>query len=249
MTSATTSGAPGFRPRSVLASPAPGGRWATVKKALAVPVGLLATAAFVGVAALMIAFLVREDALARDLRADGVATTGVVTAVTVTGGRGGLNYRLDVTYLDGLTTVDGSGCPCSLVGDQVTVVHDPHDPERAMTAGRLAGWTRWWFLPAVLLLVLPSGLVVVGWASLGGQVVAQRYRVARYGDPRVHAAERARRAGEYVAFVNEHQRRPEPTSGDVVEAGLASWWVAVQEDAPDCRETRLVADILALTRL
>lgn len=250
MTSATTTGTPGSRPGSVLAAFAPGGRWATVKKALAVAVALLATAAFVAVSALVIGFLVREDALARDLRAHGVATTGVVTAVTESsGGRGGVSYRLDVSYLDGLATVVGSGCPCSRVGDRVTVVHDPHDPERAMTAGRLAGWTRWWFLPAAVFLVLPSGLVVVGWVSLGVQVAARRYRVARYGDPRVLADERARRAGEYVAFVNEHQRRPGPTSGDVVEAGLASWWAEIQADAPDTREVRLVADVLALTRL
>lgn len=250
MTPATPTGTPGSRPGAVLGSFTGGGRWATVKKVLALAVALLATVTFVGGTALAVTSLVREDALARDLRTHGVTTTGVVTAVSVSsGGRGGVSYRLDVTYLDGLTTVDGSGCSCSVVGDRVTVVHDPHDPERALTAGRLAGWTRWWFLPAALLLVLPSGLVVVGWASLAVQLVTWRYRVARYGDPRLLAEERARRAGEYVAFVNEHQRRPEPTSGDVAEVGLASWWAGVQADAPDSREARLVADVLALTRL
>lgn len=211
---------------------------------------LLAAVALVGVTALAVTLLVREDELVRDLRAHGVVTTGVVTAVTDSSGpRSVGGYRRDVTYRDGLTTVDTVRCRCSAVGDPVTVVHDPDRPERAMTVGRLDAWTRWWFLPAGLLLVLPSCLVVVPWTGLGVLLVSRRYRLARYGDPRVPAEERAGRARDYVAFVNTHQRRPDPTSGDPVEADLARWWEAVQVDARGTREVRLVTDVLALTRL
>lgn len=117
-----------------------------------------------------------------------------------------------------------------------------------MTTNRLDGWTRLIYLPFVILLLFSAALVSV-WVAVGGKLAASRYRVLRFGDPRAKAQKRSRDASDYIAFVNTHQRRPEFTSGEPAEAALASWWVTIQADAPDCREARLVTDVLTLTRL
>jgi hypothetical protein len=226
-------------------------RWrATIKDALVIAVGLLAVACITGGAVWGTVAVVHDDVLVHELRTHGTSTPGVVTSITETySGRFRMrSYHRDITYLDGLTTQDSIRCRCSTVGNPVTVVYDPKDPERAMTSNRLGGWTRLIYLPVVLLLVV-AAVLVSGWVATAAKIAAWRYRVLRYGDPRARAQERSRTAKDYIAFVNTHQRRPELTAVEPAEAALASWWSTIQTDAPDSREARLVTDVLAITRL
>ncbi|MCC2318465.1 DUF3592 domain-containing protein [Cellulomonas chengniuliangii] len=221
----------------------------TIRDVLAIPLGLLCTAALVGLTLYGATGVLQQDVLVRDLRAHGDTTPGVIT--TITEGyspRSGVSYRREVAYLDGLTTHDTLRCRCSAVGDSVTVVYDKDHPARAMTGSRLDGWSRLVYLPATILLALAIALVSL-WVASGSKLAAWKYRVIRYGDPRAHAQKHSRNAREYIAFVNTHQRRPEATSGEPAEAALASWWMTIQTDAPDTREARLVADVLTITRL
>ncbi|KQR17312.1 DUF3592 domain-containing protein [Cellulomonas sp. Leaf334] len=228
----------------------PSSRWATVKDALRIPFRLLVAASLVGLFVVVTADVVHDDLLVQHLRAHETAsTTGVVTGVTERHYRRfGVRYHREVTYLDGLTTTDTSRCRCSAVGDRVAVTYDESQPERAMATDRLEGWTRLAYLPVAMILLL-TAVLVGAWTFFATQRAASGHLAVRYRDHRARARERSRNAQDYVAFVNTHQRRPDPASGDPVESALASWWVVLQRDAPDSREARLVADVLTITRL
>jgi hypothetical protein len=221
----------------------------TVTDALAVPLGLLATAGLRTLTVWGGLVVAHDDVLVHDLRARGVTTRGVVTSVVETySARSGVGYRRDVSYLGGHTIHDSGRCRCDAVGDHVAVVYDPDRPERAMTTKRLDGWSRLDYLPVAVLAVL-SALTVIVWVSLAAKLTAWKVRVLRHGDPRAHSRERARVARDYIAFVNSHQRSPALTGGEPDEQGLASWWVTVQTVAPHSREVRLVIDVLTVTGL
>ena len=201
-----------------------------------------------GVAAYLAVLTAHDQKIVDGLRAHGVVTEGVVTAVDERWTRTGTSYGRTVSYLDGRITQDVVGCPCqATVGAPVTVVYEGDRPNDAMTVSRLKAWSAW----AYLVVVVPGAFALMLLAATGTLLKALAthwYQVARHGDPKVLAAARRQRAREYIDFVNKQQRRPD-ANGDPSEAALARWWDSLRAEAPTSHEAQLVADVLAITRL